>query len=118
MREVARRAGLGVATVHRHLRARTDLVTAAFADLVAECREDMRARLDEALFASHPAAAAPAADRRAPARALEQLVERAREAAAARADVTVEGVRVCLGAIASFRLAHPPGTCGDWSNSC
>ncbi|MER7231620.1 helix-turn-helix domain-containing protein [Streptomyces olivaceus] len=133
MREIARRAGLGIATVHRHFPARTDLVRAALAELVAECRQDMRASLDEpdpwralsgavhsfaehrlqdrglneALFGSHPAAAAFAGDRRAQARAMEQLVDRAREAGAVRADVTVADVRVCLGAIASFRLAHP-----------
>ncbi|WP_256861048.1 TetR/AcrR family transcriptional regulator [Streptomyces tsukubensis] len=132
MREIARRAGLGIATVHRHFPARSDLVTAALAELVAECRGDMRASLDEpdpwralsgvvhgfakhrlrdrglneALFGSHPAAAAFAVDRREQARAMEQLVARAREAGAVRPDVTVEDVRVCLGAIASFRLGH------------
>ncbi|MEV1025084.1 TetR family transcriptional regulator [Streptomyces sp. NPDC050264] len=132
MREIARRTGLGIATVHRHFPARTDLVTAALAELVAECRGDMQACLDEpdpwralsgavhsfaehrlqdrglneALFGSHPAAAAFAVDRREQARAMEQLVDRAREAGAVRPDVTVEDVRVCLGAIASFRLAH------------
>ncbi|MGW4733401.1 TetR/AcrR family transcriptional regulator [Streptomyces shenzhenensis] len=132
MREIARRTGLGIATVHRHFPARTDLVTAALAELVEECRKDMQALLDEpdpwralsgavhnfaehrlqdrglneALFGSHPAAAAFAADRRGQARAMEQLVDRAREAGAVRPDVTVQDVRVCLGAIASFRLAH------------
>ncbi|MEK8170547.1 hypothetical protein NKH77_15920 [Streptomyces sp. M19] len=61
--------------------------------------------LNEALFGSHPAAAF-AVDRREQARAMERLVDRAREAGAVRPDVTVADVRVCLGAIASFRLAH------------
>ncbi|WP_413802425.1 TetR/AcrR family transcriptional regulator [Streptomyces iranensis] len=132
MRDIARRAGLGIATVHRHFPARTDLVTAALAELVAECRGDMQASLaepdpwralsgavhnfaehrlqdrglNEALFGSHPAAAAFAVDRREQARAMERLVDRAREAGELRPDVTVEDVRVCLGAIAPFRLAH------------
>ncbi|GAA3706902.1 hypothetical protein GCM10023082_01090 [Streptomyces tremellae] len=42
LREIARRAGLGIATVHRHFPARADLVAAALAELVAECRGDMR----------------------------------------------------------------------------
>ncbi|MFE6489694.1 hypothetical protein ACFVGN_43125 [Streptomyces sp. NPDC057757] len=37
---------------------------------------------------------------------MEQLVDRAREAGVVRPDGTVEDVRVCLGAVASFRLAH------------
>ncbi|MEW2545281.1 helix-turn-helix domain-containing protein [Streptomyces sp. NPDC047002] len=138
MREIARRAGLGTATVHRHFPARTDLVAAALAELVAECRADMRALLaepdpwralggavrrfaehrvhdrglDEALFGSHPAAASFAADRRAQERAMRQLVDRAREAGAVRRDVTVEDVRVCLGAIASFRPARSGAALG------
>ena len=132
MREIARRAGLGIATVHRHFPARSDLVAAALAEQVARCRADMRAALEEpdpwralsgavrgfaehrvrdrglneALFGSHPAAAAFAGDRRAQARALEELVDRARRAGAVRPDVTVEDVRVCLAAIASYRSAH------------
>ncbi|MFJ8010345.1 TetR/AcrR family transcriptional regulator [Streptomyces fagopyri] len=133
MREIARRAGLGVATVHRHFPARADLVTAALTEHVAECRADMRAALaepdpwralsgtvrgfaehrlrdhglNEALFGSHPAAAAFAADRREQARALRQLVDRAHAAGALRPDVSVDDVRVCLAAIASFRPTRP-----------
>ncbi|MFJ2394515.1 TetR/AcrR family transcriptional regulator [Streptomyces sp. NPDC087843] len=129
MREIARRAGLGVATVHRHFPTRADLVTAALAEHVAACRTDMRAALDEpdpwqalsgtvrgfaehrlrdrglneALFGPHPAATAFAADRREQARALRQLVDRARAAGVVRSDVSVDDVRVCLAAIASFR---------------
>ncbi|MFJ4620685.1 TetR/AcrR family transcriptional regulator [Streptomyces sp. NPDC088812] len=132
MREIARRAGLGVATVHRHFPSRADLVTAALAEHVAACRADMQAALgepdawralsgtvrrfaerrlrdrglNEALFGSHPAAAAFAADRREQARALRRLVDRARAAGVVRPDVCVDDVRVCLAAIASFRLTH------------
>jgi hypothetical protein len=100
---------------------------------VAACRADMRAALHErdawralsgtirgfaerqvrdrglnqALFGSHAAAAAFAEDRRAHAKGLEQLVERARRAGAVRAEVTAEDVRVGLMAIASFRALRP-----------
>lgn len=133
MREIARRADVGVATVYRHFPTRTDLITAALAEHVAACRADMRAALDEpdawralsgtirrfaerqvrerglnqALFGSHTAAAAFVKDRRAQAAALEQLVDRAQRAGAVRADVTVEDVRVGLAAIASFRALRP-----------
>jgi AcrR family transcriptional regulator len=133
MREIAHRAGLGVATVYRHFPTRTELVTAALAEHVAACRADMRAALDErdawhalsgtirrfaehqvrdrglneALFGSHAAAAAFAEDRRAHARGLEQLVDRARRAGAVRAEVTADDVRVGLMAIASFRALRP-----------
>ncbi|WP_328581861.1 TetR/AcrR family transcriptional regulator [Streptomyces sp. NBC_00370] len=133
MREIARRAGLGVATLYRHFPTRTDLVTAALAEHVAGCRADMRAALaepdawralsgtinrfaqrqvrdrglNEALFGSHEAAAAFAEDRRAHARGLEQLVDRARRAGAVRAGLSVEDVRVGLTAIVTFRALRP-----------
>ena len=47
MREIARRACVGVATLYRHFPTRTDLVTAALIEHVAACRADMRAALDE-----------------------------------------------------------------------
>jgi len=133
MREIARRADLGIATLYRHFPTRTDLIIATLAEHVAACRADMRAALDEpdawhalsgtirhfaerqirdrglneALFGSHPAAVAFAEDRRAHARGLEQLVDRARRAGAVRAEVTTEDVRVGLTAIASFRALRP-----------
>ncbi|HEY1570575.1 MAG TPA: helix-turn-helix domain-containing protein [Pseudonocardiaceae bacterium] len=132
-REIARRAGLGVATVYRHFPTRTELVTAALAEQVAACRAEVRAALDEpdagralsgtirrfaerqlqdrglnqALFGSHPAAATFVADRRADEQGLRQLVDRARRAGAVRADVSVEDVRVGLMAIASFPALRP-----------
>jgi len=133
MREIARRAGVGVATLYRHFPTRTDLVTAALTEHVAACRADMRAALDnpdawgalsgtirrfaerqvrerglnQALFGSHAASAAFAEDRRAQSAGLAQLVERARQAGAVRGDVTLEDVRVGLAAIASFRPLRP-----------
>ena len=133
VREIARRAGVGVATVYRHFPARPDLVTAVLAERVRACEAEMRAALadpdpgralrgtilrfaerqvgerglNEALLGAHAAGAAFAEQRRAHARALEVLVERARGAGAVRAEVTVEDVRVGLLAIASFRALPP-----------
>jgi AcrR family transcriptional regulator len=135
MRDIARRAGLGVATVYRHFPSRPDLVDAVLAEQVAVCGAEMRAALadpdpwralsgtmhrfaerqirdrglNEVLLGSHVAGLAFAEQRRAHARALEQLVERARDAGVVRPDVSVEDVRIGLVAIASFR-ALPPRT--------
>ncbi|MFS8204088.1 TetR/AcrR family transcriptional regulator [Streptomyces sp. CWNU-52B] len=129
MREIARRAGLGVATVYRHFPARPDLVDAVLTEQVGVCGTRMRSALadpdswralrgvvqwfserqlrdrglTEALLGSHAAGRAFAAQRRAHATALDRLVERARGAGAVRPDVSVEDVRVGLWAIASFR---------------
>ncbi|GIH60694.1 TetR/AcrR family transcriptional regulator [Microbispora siamensis] len=131
--EIARRAGLGVATVYRHFPSRQDLVGAVLAEQVTVCREQMRAALDDpdpwralhgtvhrfaehqvrhrglnaALLGSHPAGAAFAGQRRAQARGLERLVERARSAGGVRPELTVEDVRIGLRAIASFRAGSP-----------
>ncbi|KAA9380699.1 TetR/AcrR family transcriptional regulator [Microbispora cellulosiformans] len=131
--EIARRAGLGVATVYRHFPSRQDLVRAVLAEQVTACRAQMRAALDdpdpwralrgtvrrfaehqvrlrglnEALHGSHPAGAAFAGQRRAQARGLEQLVERARSAGGVRPGLSVEDVRIGLRAISSFRAGSP-----------
>ncbi len=131
--EIARRAGLGVATVYRHFPSRQDLVGAVLAEQVAVCRAQMRAALDDpdpwralrgtvhrfaegqvrhrglngALLGSHPAGAAFAGQRRAQAQRLEQLVERARSAGGVRPELSVEDVRIGLRAIASFRAGSP-----------
>jgi AcrR family transcriptional regulator len=133
VREIAQRAGLGAATVYRHFPTRADLVAAALAEHVAACRAEMRSaladpdawralsgiirrfavhqvrdrRLNEALFSSRTVALAFTADRRAQVTALEQLVERAREAGAIRAELTPGDVRAGLAAIASLRAGRP-----------
>jgi AcrR family transcriptional regulator len=133
MREIARRAGLGVATVYRHFPSRPDLISAVLTEQVADCDAEMRAALDdpdpwralcgtihrfaerqlqdrglnEALLGSHAAGLAFTEERRAHARGLEQLVERARSTDAVRPEVSVEDVRVGLLAIASFRTLPP-----------
>ncbi|MEU9407490.1 helix-turn-helix domain-containing protein [Streptomyces sp. NPDC048281] len=132
MREIARRTGLGVATLYRHFPARTELVGAVLAGHVAACRADMRAALaepdawtalsgavrrfaehqirapglNEALLGSHPAGDAFRSDRRAHAAALEQLVARAHEQRVLRRDTTVADVRVGLMAISSLHPAQ------------
>lgn len=131
--EIARRAGLGVATVYRHFPSRQDLVGAVLAEQVAVCRAQMRAALDdpdpwnalrgtvrrfaehqvrhrglnEALLGSHPAGAAFAGQRRAQVRRLDQLVERARSAGGVRPELSAEDVLIGLRAIASFRAGSP-----------
>ena len=133
MREIARRADLGVATLYRHFPARPDLIGAVLDEQVAACGAEMRAALEdpdpwralsgtirrfaerqvrdrglnEALLGSHTAGIAFAEQRRAHAKGLDQLVERARSAGVLRPEVTVEDVRVGLLAIASFRALPP-----------
>jgi AcrR family transcriptional regulator len=129
VREIARRAGIGVATLYRHFPSRQDLIAAVLTEQVTRCEEEMRAALadpdagralrgtilrfgeqqvrdrglNEALLGSHAAGAAFAAQRRAHAEAFAQLVKRARDDGAVRAEVSVEDARVALMAIASFR---------------
>ena len=104
MREIARRAGLGVATLYRHFPSRPDLIGAVLAEQAADCGAAMRAALDDpdpwralsglirrfadyqlrarglndAVLGSHAAGLPFAEQRRAHARGLERLVERAR----------------------------------------
>lgn len=129
MREVARRAGVGVATIYRHFPARQDLLSAVLAEQVDRCEQDMRAALadpdagralrgvilrfgrqqvhdrglNEALLGSHAAGAAFAEQRRAHSEAFAHLVDRARACGAVREQVTVQDARIALMAIASFR---------------
>jgi AcrR family transcriptional regulator len=128
VREIARRAGMGVATVYRHFPSRQDLISAVLADQVARCDEEMRAALadpdsrralrgtivrfgerqvsdrglNEALLGSHAAGAAFADQRRTHAEAFARLVERARDDGALRDQVSVEDARLALMAIASL----------------
>lgn len=132
MREIARRAGVGTATLYRHFPSRTDLISAALAGHVAACRADMRAALaepdawtalsaairrfaehqirapglNEALLGPHTAGAAFHHDRRTHAAALEQLVARAHQQRVLRREVSVTDVRVGLTAISSLHPAQ------------
>lgn len=133
MREIARRADLGVATLYRHFPARPDLIGAVLRERVADCGAELRAALEdpdpwralsgiirqfaerqvrdrglnEALLGSHAAGLAFADQRRDHSEGLEELVERARSAGVLREGVTVDDVRVGLLAIASFRALPP-----------
>jgi AcrR family transcriptional regulator len=129
VREIARRAGMGIATIYRHFPSRQDLISAVLAEQVARCEQEMQAALadpdsrralrgiivrfgerqvhdrglNEALLGSHAAAAAFADQRRAHAEAFARLVERARDDGAVREQVSVEDARIALMAITSFR---------------
>ena len=46
MREITRRAGLGIATVYRHFPSRPDLIGAVLVEQVAIVRAEMQAALD------------------------------------------------------------------------
>jgi len=122
IREIARRAGLGIATVYRHFPSKEALVSEVFDEQFASCR----ALIDEGLqaedpgdgfrtvvqrlmimharnrgfgraFLSGPDGASPVSDERA--RSLDmmrRLVERARHAGAIRGDVSVGDVILAL----------------------
>jgi AcrR family transcriptional regulator len=134
MREIARRAGMGVATVYRHFPARQELIWAVLAEQVRCCEEEMAAALadpdsrralrrvilrfgerqvhdrglNEAILGSHAAGAAFAGQRRAHAEAFAQLVERARADGVLRAQISVQDARIALMAIASLPALPPP----------
>ncbi|MET8146094.1 helix-turn-helix domain-containing protein [Sphaerisporangium sp. NPDC005288] len=133
MREIALRAGMGVATLYRHFPSRQDLISAVLAEQVARCEEEMREaladpdsrralrgvivrfgerqvrdrRLTEALFGAHTAGAAYAERRRAHAEAFALLVRRARAEGAVRERVSVEDARIALMALTSLRALPP-----------
>jgi len=133
MREVARRAGLGVATLYRHFPTRTDLVTAVLAERVDACAERMRQALEdpdpwralsgvvlefadrqihdralnEVLLGPGDLSAAFRGQRLEHARALNVLVVRARAAGLLRDGVGADDVRAGLIAIASLRRLPP-----------
>jgi AcrR family transcriptional regulator len=130
VREIARRAGLAPATVHRHFPSREDLVAAVFAGRAEQCGQQLRAALadpdsrraltrtfhrfgewqagegplTDAMLA-RPAYAALRTDHTA---AFTRLVERARAEGVVRPGVSVDDVRVALMALTSVR-ALPPG---------
>jgi AcrR family transcriptional regulator len=131
MRAVARRAGIGVATLYRHFPARGELVTAVLAERVDACGRRMRLALDdpdpwralsgvvlefadrqihdralnEVLLGSVDAFPD---QRREHGQALNVLVGRARAAGVLRAGVDAGDIRAGLLAIASLRRLPPP----------
>ncbi|MCO5993619.1 TetR/AcrR family transcriptional regulator [Actinoallomurus rhizosphaericola] len=129
VREIARRAGMGVATIYRHFPSREDLIATVLAEQVRRCEQEMRATLadpdsrralrgailrfaerqvldrglNEALLGSHATGAAFTEQRRAHAEAFAHLVQRARQDGAVRREVSVGDARLALRAISSFR---------------
>jgi AcrR family transcriptional regulator len=129
MRELARRSGLGVATLYRHFPTREDLVSAAFAEQVAGCLEIVRNAaadpdawrgivtvveeicirqtqdrgFNAALLGSTTMGKIFAPERAENARALAGLIGRARREGAVRTDLTIEDFQLVLIAIASRR---------------
>ncbi len=127
MREIARRAGLGIATVYRHFPTREDLITAAFHRQVAACSATMEAAVSDpdpwrglttvvqeicgrqaldrgfnaALLGSESTRTLFAEERAANARALALLLERAHRAQVVRADLSVDDLGLALRAAAA-----------------
>jgi AcrR family transcriptional regulator len=137
MREIARRARLGIATVHRHFPSREDLITAAFAEQVATCvatvelaaadpdpwrglttvLDEMcvRQALDHGFVAAllDRSVRVFARQRAANGAAIAGLLERAKAAGALRPDVGQADLRLVLvaaGAVAADRPSAPDGS--------
>lgn len=133
MKEIARRAGLGVATLYRHFPSRHELLDAVFAEHVAACSADMHAalsdpdpwralaatvhrfadhhvrdrHLNDALLGSRTAALAFADQCLATTVGLETLVELTRDTGAVRPDALIADLHIGLRAIASLPVLPP-----------
>ncbi len=133
MREVARRAELGVATIYRHFPTREALITAVFADQVAACTATVAGAVadpdpwrgiitivDEvcaqqaldrgftsALLGSAATATVFAAERADNARALAELTGRARRQGVVRSDFTAADLGLVLSATRDVTAPTP-----------
>lgn len=136
MREIARRAGLGIATLYRHFPAREDLITAAFANQVEAClatvsgaladpdpwrgittvvdelctRQALDRGFNAVLLGSAQTTTVFAAERAANARALAELTRRAHARRLLRPDFTVVDLRLVVSAISSVTGPTPDRT--------
>ncbi|GAA1879914.1 TetR/AcrR family transcriptional regulator [Actinomadura bangladeshensis] len=132
IREIARRAEVGVATVYRHFPSKEALFTEAFAEQTALCSAIVREGLAasdpwrgfrmviEKLLAAHardrefrayvaqlPRTAAVTADRDRALRMLIELVRRAKEAGDLRPDIVVEDIVLAMMASDGIRADSP-----------
>jgi AcrR family transcriptional regulator len=133
IREIARRAEVGVATVYRHFRTKEALLTEAFAERMASCSAIVEQGLAAAdpwsgfclvverlmevhaldrgfarAFTSHlPRAVDFAADRDRTLRMLFDLVRRAKDAGALRRDFVLEDISLALMANEGIRVESP-----------
>lgn len=133
IREIARRAEVGPATVHRHFPTKEALLTEAFAEQMAMCSRIVEQGLAEAdpwlafsrvverLMELHarnrgfsrafmsrlPEAAGVAAERDRTLRAMAALVRRAKEAGGLRADVGLEDIVLAMMANEGIRAGSP-----------
>ncbi|MFJ6738624.1 TetR/AcrR family transcriptional regulator [Streptomyces sp. NPDC091279] len=131
MREIARHAGVGPATLYRRFPTKRDLVTEAFADHLHACRViveegsadpdpwrglgrvierlcELHARdgeFTEALLSEFPDATDLAADRAATLRASAALVRRAKDAGRLRPDVVLDDLILMVTAVRGIRTA-------------
>jgi len=122
MREVARRAGVGPATLYRHFPTKQMLVTEAFADQLHACRAivdegcadpdpwrglclviericELHARdrgFTEAFLSTYPGATDVAAGREYTVRAVAELAQRAKEAGRLRSDFVLDDLILVL----------------------
>lgn len=133
IREIARRAEVGVATVYRHFRTKEALLTEAFAEQMASCSAVVAEGLAaadpwsgfrlviERLMEMHaldrgfaraftsqlPQAVDFAADRDRTLRLLHELVRRAKEAGTLRGDFVLEDISLALMANEGIRVESP-----------
>jgi AcrR family transcriptional regulator len=136
MREIARRAGLGIATLYRHFPTREDLITAAFANQVEECLATVAGALDDpdpwrgittvldeicarqahdrgfnaVLLGSARTTTVFAAERATNARALAELSRRAHAKGLLRPDFTVADLGLVVSAISAVTGPTPERT--------
>lgn len=133
MREIARRAGVGPATLYRRFPTKQELVTAAFVDQLRACRTivddgcadpdpwrglclviericELHARdrgFTEAFLSTFPAATDAAAEREYTVRAVAGLARRAREAGRLRPDFVMDDLVLVLTANKGIRTTSP-----------